>query len=213
MIPIHRKSRRAFTLLEMIVVCPLLAVMLSLLGWTLIYHLKLTHGVAAQSHRQEIMYRVLSSFRSDLLEAESVVIENFDSDTPLPEGVVDLPDLPPLPEQTHRTLASRITTSRTGGHVKYYLIADSALIPRSSNSTLTDLPPDYILVRIAPTDAIPVRVWPLRDLRLHVAGALDDGANDDASTLRLTFESRQDLDARAPVRRRFDTTLRAGGAR
>ncbi|MCB9858076.1 MAG: hypothetical protein H6818_20520 [Phycisphaerales bacterium] len=213
MIPIRNTSRRAFTLTELIIVCPLLAVMLSLLTWALIYHMKLSRGVAAQSHRQEIMHRILGSLRTDLLEADSVVVEKFEGETTLPDAIAGQPDLPPVSDQSHRTLVAQIKTSRPAGPVNYYLIADSALVPRSNNSTLPDLPPEYTLVRLDPADVVPARVWPMHDLLLRVAGADSDAEGAASTTLRLVFESRQDLDARVPIRRVFDTTLRAGGAR
>ncbi|HPF39465.1 MAG TPA: prepilin-type N-terminal cleavage/methylation domain-containing protein [Phycisphaerae bacterium] len=207
------KRRRGFTLLEVLVACPLLAMLLGLLAWSLIYHQRMTRGVMEQSHRQETMHRVLRSLRTDLLEADTVEHLAPVAGASVPAEIAELAGLPSASDDAQRTLADHLTLARPAGDVAYYLLADTAITPRSANSTLSDLPPEYILVRIAANDDIPARIWPLRDLIMRILPPAGDAADSAAQRVDLVFESAQNLDARAPMRRVFRTTLCAGGAR
>ncbi len=213
MIGTRRRTVRAFTLLEVIAILPLLAILLATLTWALAYQLKISRGLADQANRQEIMHRILRSMRADFLAANHVGIAAFEENPSVPNILSELQDLPSQADDTHRALDATITLSSDVGVVTYYLISETAVVPRSEVSTLADAPPTFFLARLCPKDDIPHRVWSLRDLLMHVHPGTVDRIAAGATTIRLTFESRQALDVRAPIRRRFDTTLRVGGAR
>lgn len=213
MIARKRRIARALTLLEMIAILPLLAILLATLTWALAYQLKVSRGMAEQTNRQEIMHRILRSMRADFLAANHASVAAVDENPSVPKNLSEWQDFPSQADDTHRAVDATITLSSDAGAVTYYLISETADVPRSEISTLADAPPAYLLVRHCPEDDIPHRLWSLGDLLMHVYPGTVDTNDAAATTVRLTFQSRQALDVREPIRRRFDTTLRVGGAR
>ena len=211
MIRPRRRMVRAYTLIEMIAILPVLAILLTALAWSLSVQLKVSRGTAAQTNRQEIMHRILRSMRSDLLAADAVHVESFDADERIPDHVAKLQDMPPLSDDSRRALAATVTIRQRRNTVTYYLVADTERVARSEIASLPDAPPEYILARLDSNDEIPQRIWRLHDLQMRVLADEAAAGMTRSTGLRLEFESRQRLDARAPARRRFDTTLRAGG--
>lgn len=205
-----RRQTRAFTLLELISILPILATLLAVLAWALVGHLKITRGLADQTHRQEIMQRILRSLRQDALAADAITLESFEPGTTLHDIAADVHELPPTSDAAHRTIAARLTITISSEAIIYDLIAEWPDTPRSENSTLADLPPEYFLVRVANNDDIPTRVWSLLTLQMSFPPA-DEGPYQESDSVRVVFQSAQHLDARAPIHRTFDTTLRAGG--
>lgn len=204
------QRRSAVMLVELIIALPLLMLVLSLLAWALVNQFNISRGVARQTDRQAVMQQILRTMRADLLAADTVDVQHFDAGQGVPDDIAALPTLPPAPSDAHRNLVAKITASQPETTVIYHLIAESPDVPRSANSTLPDLPPKYFLIRRAEHEKPTTGVWALRSLLLSIP-ELPRNIADKRTSVRLVFESSQHLDARAPIQRTFDTTLRTGG--
>lgn len=205
------KHHRAIMLLEVIIALPLLSLVLTLFTWMLIKQYDITRGMAQQTQRQEVMSRILTSMRHDLLTAKGVSVRHFDSKTPLPANIAEAEGLPQAAPQSHRELDTQMTLTGATHTVNYYLVSEHRDVGRSENSTLPDLPPEYFLIRVESDSDLPDHVWILKSLRLSIpTSATDDGSP--SLAVRVVFESSQAFDARVPIRRAFVTTLRAGDA-
>ncbi len=73
-----KPRRRAFTLLQMIILLPLMAFLMGCVVWGLLAQMAVSRRIAEQADRQAAMRSVLTRLRADLREADGVGFEVLD---------------------------------------------------------------------------------------------------------------------------------------
>jgi len=191
MIRRSRQPRRAFTLLELIAIMPLVGLIL----YTAIsgYRLQSTtqRRIAEQAHRQSIMRAVLNSLRADMAQARAL---NYAA------GSVEAG----LEGEQRIECSVHLTTLR--GIVRYELIARDPVF----NQAGTTMPPPPARRTVVRTDVDGTeKRWSLFGSVLSVEPrSLGDG---DISSLAVRFQSRLRFDTGTQTVRTYETTLRLGG--
>lgn len=210
---------RGFTLLELIVLLPMLLLVMSMTLWALRAQMSTHRRLANQADRHAVMRSVLNHLRHDFAEAGGFEYENpvcvpaqipSDPKQVANQEVANLevknqdvknPSQPVRLDVTTATI--RLTT--LAGVVTYHLHDNAPLCNKSGNTTQRIRVPRQTLVRIDP-DGTSMK-WLLRGQTL-VIGPGDDVP---ARMLHISFETRLQSEGARESLRQYQTTLLTGG--
>ncbi len=186
-----RTSRRAVTLLEMIVILPLVLLIFYAAVWGYRAQTTTQRRIAEQAHRQSIMRAVLSNLRVDMAEARSLTYAS----APFEGGI----------EGEERTACSvQLTTLR--GTVCYELFVRDPVF-NQAGTTMAPPPPKRTIVRTGVDGSI--KEWSLFGMAMNVEPL--PGRDGDVTSLAVRFGARLRFDSGTQTVRTYDTTLRLGG--
>jgi hypothetical protein len=202
---------RGFTVLEMLLLLPLLALFLGMVFWAFRAQMSTHKRLARQANRHAVMQSVLGRMRSDFAAASQLEFERAacmpaDMQEVIKKGVHWAAG---TSRQSLRldVTAATVRLSTCGGTVIYRLRENAPLYdkPNDTNQKLPASP--QTLVRVGADGD--VTEWPLLGQTLHLSTDEDGPTN----MLQVCFETRLRSEGGRETLRRFQTTLVAGGGR
>ncbi len=191
MIETLRTSRRAVTILEMIVILPLILLILYTAAWGYSVQTTTQRRIAEQAHRQAIMRAVLNNLRVDMTQAGSLEYEA----APFEAG---------FDGEEHTAFSVNLTSSR--GTIRYELLVRDPIF-NQAGTTMAPPPPERTVVRTDVDGS--QKTWSLFGLVLTVEPP--PGRDGDVTSLAIQFHARLRYDTGTQTVRTYHTTLRLGG--
>jgi type II secretory pathway component PulJ len=208
--PYASRNARGFTLLEMLLLLPLLAVFSTMVFWVFVAQLSVHRRMAEQANRQAVMRAVLNQLRGDLARSSRVEF----LDMPAVGSADRIPTSQAASSEAARdswrppgtrTALCVLRAQTLDGIVEYHLSEHTLICQRPDDTTERSTPlPQTLLRRDADGTT---KTWSLHGQTL----TLTPGPAALARTIAICFESRLRSKAGREVLRRFRTTLLVGG--